>query len=87
MAPKPHSGHRYMTSEERAHKRYGKTTKTHHTGAPPPPAAADAMPSGGAPPSPAVPAQAAGPSPADAIQAQAAGAMGMPQGTSGMNNG
>lgn len=82
MAEK-HNGHRYMTSEERAHKRYGKTTKTHHTGAPPPMANADALPSGGAPPSPAVPASAGAPGAATPADAQAAAAMGMPQ--AGMN--
>lgn len=75
-------GHRYMSDSDRAHRRYGKTTKTSHAGAPPPPAAAAMAPSGGAPPAPA-PAPGGmtpGASPMDAMQAQAAAAMGQGNG-------
>jgi hypothetical protein len=80
-------GHRYLSSEERAKRRYHKTSAQHMTGAPPGQPTGDGAPSGGAPGPPAVPPQGGAPGgapgPDQAVQAQAAAAMGMPAGTSG----
>ena len=78
-------GHRYLSSEERAKRRYHKTSAQHMTGAPPGQPTGDGTPSGGAPGPPAMPPQGGAPggAPSSAMPPEAAAAMGMPAGTSG----